>query len=332
MKQRTKSVVLQCLVFVFFLVLAANGMYENSVLNKRLLQLRAETQKQYWQTFSWSNDIAGRMILAGQDVNDLSGYMIEDRINILRNAESIDATAHYAKTTRDKLNKETMLALPGVIDKAMKSVVHIYWPSGHWSGGNASGTGWVLDAEKGYIVTAAHVADKFKQDPNIVTIEFLGGNKVSVDRVWVDPNDDMAVIVLDINDPNYVGVIALELSGPYDIRRGDLLLTLGGPFGQKFSAGFGIASRLVSNSKLFYPAGHKGNRIQFDATLNPGNSGGALVNIKGKVVGVCVSSIRRSGGNSGVNFGVTLEGIRSSLERFEAWLGVQQPGIVEMIY
>lgn len=343
MKQRTKDVALQCLVFVFFLCLATNGVYENSVLNKRLLQLRETSLSRDIDCLMSIGDVISSLevisrdtdenfALAQQDVNDLFGYMIDSKFQDIAQADDIIEVAKFARRNRDRLEQETILALPGVIASTMKSVVHIEWPSIQRPSRNSSGTGWVIDAEQGYIVTAAHCAKNFKGQAKTATVEFMGDRRVRVDKVWVDPNDDMAVLVLDVNDPNYIDVTALKLAAAYDLNRGDLLLTLGGPYGYKFSAGFGIVSNPLVDTDVFYPAGHKGNRLQFDTTQNPGNSGGALVNIRGEVVGVGVSGISGCGSDSGVNFGVTLDGIRSSLERFDLWLcEMTQPGVVEMV-
>jgi len=310
MSRRAKGIILQGLIFVFFVVLAGNGVRQSSILHDRLLQLR-DMQSAHGEN----------LMLASQDVNDLTAAVIE--------------IAKYARATRDKLEAETMLALPGAIDAAMESVVHISWPSDSpyaVAGRRGSGTGWVLDDEKGYVVTAAHVAKRFNNNTNVAEIELLNKKKIRVDKVWVDLDDDVAVIVLDVNDPNYVGITKMVLAEQgTSLRRGDMIVTLGGPFGQKFSAGFGIVSRAVRFDKLLYPAGRKGNRLQFDSTQNPGNSGGALVNIKGHVVGVGVSSYMVGGGNAGVNYGVTLEGIYSSIDRFNVWLDESKSGVVETI-
>ena len=158
---------------------------------------------------------------------------------------------------------------------------------------SSAGSGVIVDASKGYILTNHHVVDGADE------IEvFLEDNRTfNATIIGSDPGTDIAVI--QVADPK--NLIEMGLSNSDDVRVGDFVLAIGNPFGLQHTVTSGIVSAL----------GRRGiNRdgyedfIQTDASINPGNSGGALVNLKGELVGINSAIYSQSGGNIGIGFAI----------------------------
>ena len=177
------------------------------------------------------------------------------------------------------------------------------------------GSGVVL-SEDGYIVTNNHVvagADAFK-----VTV---GGEEYDADVVGTDESSDIAVIKLR----NASGLTPVEIGDSDNLTIGELVMSIGSPFGLEQSVATGIVSatsrsQIMSNSESSgsdgYGYGYGGsssqsggytiypNMIQTDAAINPGNSGGALVDSNGKLIGINTLITSYSGNYSGVGFAI----------------------------
>jgi len=158
---------------------------------------------------------------------------------------------------------------------------------------SSAGSGVIVDADKGYILTNHHVIESADE------IEvYLEDNRTFAAKViGSDPGTDVAVI--QVEDPK--NLIEMNLSNSDDVRVGDFVLAIGNPFGLQHTVTSGIVSAL----------GRRGiNRdgyedfIQTDASINPGNSGGALVNLRGELVGINSAIYSQSGGNIGIGFAI----------------------------
>ena len=173
------------------------------------------------------------------------------------------------------------------------------------------GSGWVYSAD-GYIVTNQHViegADKFE-------VDFPSGDKAFGNVVGTDLDSDLAVIKVDV--PAAV-LHPLTLGDSDQLKVGQIVVAIGNPFGLNGTMTTGIVSALgrTLQSNREAPGGSgsyfsAGDIIQTDAALNPGNSGGPLLNLNGEVVGVNrairTTSTTTSGDptNSGIGFAISI--------------------------
>ena len=154
------------------------------------------------------------------------------------------------------------------------------------------GSGVIVDANRGLIITNHHVIDKADK----ITVTLRDGRSFSATVVGSDPESDVAVIKI-----NGQGLIDLTIADSDDLRVGDFVVAIGNPFGLGQTVTSGIVSALGRSG-----LGIEGYEdfIQTDASINPGNSGGALINLKGELIGINTAIIAPNGGNVGIGFAI----------------------------
>jgi serine protease Do/serine protease DegQ len=164
----------------------------------------------------------------------------------------------------------------------------------------SAGSGVIVDAKRGYILTNHHVVG----DADEIQISLIDGSVHDAEIVGSDPATDIAVIKVDIK-----GLTEMPIGDSTAARVGDFVIAIGNPFGLGHTVTSGIISALgrTGLSRDGYE-----DFIQTDASINPGNSGGALVNMNGELIGINSAIISRSGGNVGIGFAVPTE-IASSI-------------------
>ena len=166
----------------------------------------------------------------------------------------------------------------------------------------SAGSGVIVDAERGYILTNHHVVDNADE----IQMSLIDGEILDAEIVGSDAATDIAVIKVDAKDLTEMPIGDSEV-----VRVGDFVIAIGNPFGLGHTVTSGIVSALgrTGISRDGYE-----DFIQTDASINPGNSGGALVNMRGELVGINSAIISRSGGNVGIGFAVPTD-IASSVMR-----------------
>ena len=172
--------------------------------------------------------------------------------------------------------------------------------------GDRTGSGFLIDGA-GHVVTNAHVVGESEK----VTVD-VGGRRISATVRGVEPSVDVAVLTL-ASSPD---APPLEFSDA-DPRVGDPVVAIGAPFGLQGSLSTGIVSglrRQIDSPNGFAITGV----IQTDAALNPGNSGGPLLDMSGRVVGVATQIATDSGRNEGIGFAVPSAVVRRTAERIIA--------------
>ncbi len=164
----------------------------------------------------------------------------------------------------------------------------------------SAGSGVIVDADRGYILTNHHVVG----DADEIQISLIDGQILDAEIVGSDPATDIAVIKVEAD-----GLTEMPIGDSEGARVGDFVIAIGNPFGLGHTVTSGIISALgrTGISRDGYE-----DFIQTDASINPGNSGGALVNMKGELIGINSAIISRSGGNVGIGFAVPTE-IASSI-------------------
>ena len=167
----------------------------------------------------------------------------------------------------------------------------------------SAGSGVIVDAAKGYIVTNAHVVENATE----ITVTLQDGRDLKADVVGSDQASDIAVLKVK---PERLSQIVLGDS--LHIEVGDFVVAIGNPFGLSHTVTSGIISGLGRSG--INPDGYE-NFIQTDASINPGNSGGALVNLRGELIGINSAILSRSGGNIGIGFAIPVNMARNVLDQ-----------------
>ncbi|MFB3124497.1 MAG: Do family serine endopeptidase [Woeseiaceae bacterium] len=167
----------------------------------------------------------------------------------------------------------------------------------------SAGSGVIVDAENGYILTNHHVVE------NADKIQISLINEVSLDAVVIgsDAATDIALIKVDPQN-----LVELPIGISDDVEVGDFVIAIGNPFGLGHTVTSGIISAL---GRTGISSNGYEDFIQTDASINPGNSGGALVNMNGELIGINSVIISRTGNNVGIGFAVPSEIARSIMRQ-----------------
>jgi S1-C subfamily serine protease len=159
------------------------------------------------------------------------------------------------------------------------------------------GSGVVIDAAQGLILTNAHVVDQVDG----VAITFADGHQVDATVVGADPVTDLAVVRLPSQGPD---LKAAPLGDSEALEVGDWAIALGSPYGLERTVTLGIVSSLHRDINSLGFADKRLDLIQTDAAINPGNSGGPLINASGEVIGI--NTLVRSGPGAGLGFAIPI--------------------------
>ena len=157
------------------------------------------------------------------------------------------------------------------------------------------GSGFIVDAREGYVLTNNHVIDGADE----ITVTLHDGTKLKAKVVGTDPRTDVGVIQLQ--DFERGALRDLPLADSDAIRVGEWVLAIGNPFGLKQTVTSGIVS---AKGRANVNIAEYEDFIQTDAAINPGNSGGPLVNLAGEAIGMNTAIFSRSGGDMGIGFAV----------------------------
>jgi len=168
----------------------------------------------------------------------------------------------------------------------------------------AVGSGVIVDAQRGYVLTANHVVAQV----STVQVTTKDGRSFAAKLVGRDPGTDLAV--LRLQSPQSLKSIPLGDSDRLEV--GDFVIAVGNPFGLGQTVTSGLVSALGRTG-----LGKQGYEdfIQTDAPINPGNSGGALVNMRGELVGINTAIFSTGGGNVGIGFAVPINMARRVMEQ-----------------
>lgn len=200
---------------------------------------------------------------------------------------------------------QAVTSLAPLVESASPAVVNIrvtqsrrdrFGRSGEVGG---AGSGVIVDAENGYILTNHHVVGEADE----IRVSLMDGRELDAEIVGSDSETDIALIKVEGDN-----LTEMPIGDSDDVRVGDFVIAIGNPYGLSHSVTSGIVSALgrsgIGNGLQDF--------IQTDASINPGNSGGALVNMSGELVGINSMIFSRSGGNVGIGFAVPTE-IASSI-------------------
>jgi serine protease DegQ len=162
----------------------------------------------------------------------------------------------------------------------------------------AAGSGVIVDAQNGYVLTNSHLL----QDAELISVVLSDGRRFEAEKVGMDSVTDLGVLRIDAKN-----LFAAPLGQSDKVRVGDYVIAVGNPFGLSQTVTMGIVSAVgrtgvVTNGSEDF--------IQTDASINPGSSGGALLNISGEVIGINSAILAPSGTNVGIGFAVPINTAR----------------------
>ena len=167
----------------------------------------------------------------------------------------------------------------------------------------SAGSGVILDAGNGYVVTNYHVIKNAQQ----VVVTLKDRRQFQAKLVGTDPGTDIALLKIDAKN-----LKALRLGDSDLLNVGDFVIAIGNPFGLGQTVTSGIVSALGRSGLDI--EGYE-DFIQTDASINPGNSGGALINLKGELIGINTAIIGPAGGNVGIGFAVPSVMVKAVLDQ-----------------
>ena len=172
-----------------------------------------------------------------------------------------------------------------------------------------------------YVLTNNHVV----KDATDISVKLNDQRVFKARTVGTDPRKDVALVSFDTRD----SIPVAELGDSNSVQVGDIVLAIGNPFGYESTVTMGIVSALGRHGPQGDVASYT-DYIQTDAAINQGNSGGALVNIKGEVIGMNTWIAAPTGGNIGLGFAIPINNARQPIQDFIAkgkvdygWLGAQ---------
>lgn len=167
----------------------------------------------------------------------------------------------------------------------------------------SAGSGVIVDAEKGYVLTNNHVVENGIE----ISVTLTDRRQFEAQVIGVDPATDIALLKIDADN-----LSALPFGNSDELQVGDYVVAVGNPFGLGQTVTSGIVSALGRSG--INPEGYE-DFIQTDASINPGNSGGALVTLSGELVGINTAIIAPGGGNVGIGFAVPINMARSVMDQ-----------------
>jgi putative serine protease PepD len=232
------------------------------------------------------------------------------------------ATTTVERSAQERASASSGLTTGEIYRRAAPGVVEISAGGDEpFDGGGATGTGFVIDDE-GHIITNHHVVAGSES----VEVTFSNGEEARARVVGSDASTDIAL--LELEDASRE-LSPLELDSSESLRIGDPVVAIGSPFGLQGTVTAGIVSAL--DREIQAPDGFTiDGAIQTDAALNSGNSGGPLLDSRGRVVGVNSQIESRTGGNVGIGYAVPIDTARRVVDQLledgqvqHAYLGVR---------
>ncbi len=189
------------------------------------------------------------------------------------------------------------------------------------------GSGFVIDAEKGYVVTNNHVI----KDADEVRVTFGDDTTLVAKIIGKDEKMDLAVLQVPVDGKK---LTAVKFGDSDKMRVGDWVLAIGNPFG----LGGTVTAGIISAQQRDINAGQYDDFIQTDASINRGNSGGPMFDLAGEVIGINTAIFSPSGGSVGIGFAIPSNLAKSVVQQLidygktrRGWIGVRIQSVTEEI-
>lgn len=189
------------------------------------------------------------------------------------------------------------------------------------------GSGFVVDAEKGYVVTNNHVI----KDAGEVRVTFDDDSTLVAKIIGKDEKTDIAILQVPVDGKK---LTAVNFGDSDRMRVGDWVLAIGNPFG----LGGTVTAGIISAQKRDINAGQYDDFIQTDASINRGNSGGPMFDLQGNVIGINTAIFSPSGGSVGIGFAIPSNLAKTVVNQLieygktrRGWIGVRIQSVTEEI-
>jgi Do/DeqQ family serine protease len=168
-----------------------------------------------------------------------------------------------------------------------------------------AGSGVIVDAERGYVITNHHVIDGAAN----INVQLSDGRAMQAVLLGSDENTDVALLQIEADD-----LVDIEFADIDTVQVGDYVVAIGNPFGIGQTVTAGIVSAL---GRTGLNNNNYEDFIQTDAAINLGNSGGALVDMEGRMIGINSAIISGNGGSNGIGFAVPADMVSAVMEHLE---------------
>lgn len=189
------------------------------------------------------------------------------------------------------------------------------------------GSGFIVDAENGYIITNNHVI----RDADEVNVTLWNDETLDAEIIGVDEKTDIAVLKVD---PEEAQLAAVEFGRSDILRVGDWIVAIGNPFG----LGGTVTAGIISARQRDINSGPYDDYLQTDASINRGNSGGPMFNMKGEVIGINTAIFSPTGGSVGIGFAIPSDLAKPVVNQIikygrtrRGWLGVRIQTVTDEI-
>ncbi len=203
-------------------------------------------------------------------------------------------------------------------EQVRPSIVEIATGIADEFGRSGLGSGIVVDSE-GHVLTNYHVVSGFDE----VTVRFWDGTVAQADVVGTDPGNDIAMVRVAVDDQRVLR--PAELGDSSEVKVGSIVAAIGNPFGLEGSFTTGVISGI--NRTLDTSTRPIRGLLQTDAAVNPGNSGGALISLEGKIIGINTAiETNGTGGNfAGVAYAVPINTPKRFLQELVNGEAIEHP-------
>ena len=176
---------------------------------------------------------------------------------------------------------------------------------------SGSGSGVVIDADAGLVLSNHHVIDKAAE----IRVTLADGREFDAELLGSDPATDVALLRVPAE-----ALTAMPMGDSESLEVGDFVVAIGNPFGFRQTVTMGIVS---AKGRSGLGRGFQ-DYIQTDASINPGNSGGALINLRGELVGINTAIYSQSGGNIGIGFAIPVQLVSRVMKQLQQYGEVQR--------
>jgi serine protease Do len=213
-------------------------------------------------------------------------------------------------------------ASPAVVSVIRNDIYYDY-RSGPITEENSIGTGFIIDGVKGIVLTNKHVVEDESASYTVYLAD--KDKKYDVVKIARDPLNDFSILEVALADNEVLP--QLELADSDSLQIGQTVVAIGnalGEFGNSVTKGIisGLNRGIMASAGIFGNPEYLEDVIQTDAALNPGNSGGPLLNLQAQVVGINVAV---SGGAENIGFSIPINTIKPALEQFSSQGKITRP-------
>ena len=237
-------------------------------------------------------------------------------VRVSETAASIPAPASYRDAIARAMPAVVHIFVGGKVEPADNVLSFFFRP--RRAQGKGVGSGVIVSAD-GYVLTNNHVVAGEKN----IHILLTDGKRLPAAFVGSDPESDLAVLKVDTKESGLLP--AITLANRENLAVGDVVFAIGSPYGFSQSVSSGIISALDRN---FFPLNPVDEFIQTDAIVNPGNSGGALIDARGNLIGITNAIYTKDGNASGISFAIPVDRARDTMTQLiekgrvdRGWIG-----------